>query len=158
MTINVIHSCSVIHEASHKRSHTYPLDRNFIHFLRITKHNTSSIFEKKGSFETNNMRLQAARPISMLASRVLALPLWCWISGASPTLDPFERSGLNSHYFHIIGDGKLNPIVGFIGPHYKDSLLKVGGFPSPITRDGLDHGTFGSIDLMPKKPRSWPLR
>ncbi len=25
---------------------------------------------------------------------------------------PFVRSGLNSHYFDIVGDGKLNPIVG----------------------------------------------
>ena len=35
--------------------------------------------------------------------------------------------GLNSHNFHIIGDKLINPIsLGFIGPHYKDSLLKVG--------------------------------
>ncbi len=36
-------------------------------------------------------------------------------------------------HFHIIGDGRLNPIVGVYVPIYKDSLLKVG-WPSPIQR------------------------
>ena len=34
--------------------------------------------------------------------------------------------GLNSHYFHIIGDKLIKPIVGGLYTHYKDSLLKVG--------------------------------
>ena len=34
------------------------------------------------------------------------------------------RSGLNSDYFHIIGDKLINPIVGVLYTHYKDSLLK----------------------------------
>ena len=39
-----------------------------------------------------------------------------------PENDPSFQScmsscwGLNSHCFHIIGDGKINPIVGFIYP------------------------------------------
>ena len=33
----------------------------------------------------------------------------------------YLRQGLNYHYFHIIGDGKLNPIVGGLYTHYKDS-------------------------------------
>ncbi len=38
--------------------------------------------------------------------------------------------GLNSHYFHIIGDGH-QPNSRGLYTHNKDSLLKVGGFPSP---------------------------
>ena len=49
--------------------------------------------------------------------------------------------GLNSHFFHIIGDGH-QPNSRGLYTHYKDSLLKVGGFPSPMKRDNLDHGTF----------------
>ncbi len=40
------------------------------------------------------------------------------------------RSGLNSHYFHIVGDGH-QPNSRGLYTHYKDSLLKVG-WPSPI--------------------------
>ena len=43
--------------------------------------------------------------------------------------------GLNSHYFHIIGDGH-QPNSRGLHIHYKDSLLKVGGLPSPI--QGVD--------------------
>ena len=39
--------------------------------------------------------------------------------------------GLNSHYFHVIGDGH-QPYSRGLYTHYKDSLLKVGGLPSPI--------------------------
>ena len=40
--------------------------------------------------------------------------------------------GLNSHYFRIIGDKVINPIVGVkIGPHYKDSVIKGGRSPIP---------------------------
>ena len=42
--------------------------------------------------------------------------------------------GLNSHYFRIIGDGHQASSRGLY-THYKDSLLKVGGLPSPIERD-----------------------
>ena len=35
------------------------------------------------------------------------------------------RQGLNSHYFHIIGDGH-QPTSRGLYTHYKDSLLKVG--------------------------------
>ena len=43
----------------------------------------------------------------------------------------YVRSGLNSHYFHIIGDKLINPNSRGLYTHYKDSLLKVG-WPSPI--------------------------
>ena len=46
--------------------------------------------------------------------------------------------GLNSHYFHIIGDGHRPNSRGLYA-HYKDSYQKVGGLPSPIKRDNLDH-------------------
>ena len=40
--------------------------------------------------------------------------------------------GVNSHYFHIIGDKLINPIVGApIWPHYKDSVIKGWRFPIP---------------------------
>ena len=42
--------------------------------------------------------------------------------------------GLNSHYFHIIGDGH-QPNSRGLYTHYKDSLFKVG-WPSPI--QGVD--------------------
>ena len=49
--------------------------------------------------------------------------------------------GLNSHYFYIIGDKLINPIpYGFIGPHYKDSLLK-GGVTIPNIAT-FDYGTY----------------
>ena len=35
------------------------------------------------------------------------------------------RSGLNFHYFHIVGDGH-QPHSRGLYTHYKDSLLKVG--------------------------------
>ena len=40
-------------------------------------------------------------------------------------LSLYVRSGLNSHYFHIIGDGH-QPSSRGLYTHYKDSLLKVG--------------------------------
>ena len=43
------------------------------------------------------------------------------------------RSGLNSHYFHIIGDGHQPNSSKGLYTRYKDSLLKVG-WPSPIQR------------------------
>ena len=42
---------------------------------------------------------------------------------------------INSHYFHIIGDGKLNPIVGFYMLLIRIPSLKVWLFPSPNKRD-----------------------
>ena len=38
---------------------------------------------------------------------------------------PYVRSGLNSHYFRMIGDGH-QPNSRGLYTHYKDSLLKVG--------------------------------
>ena len=51
--------------------------------------------------------------------------------------------GLNSHYFHIIGDKLINPIGVYIPiiNIIRIPSLKVGGFPSPKKRDNLDHGT-----------------
>ena len=48
--------------------------------------------------------------------------------------------GLNSHYFHTIGDKLINPIVGVYIPIIRIPSLKVGGLPSPTKRDNLDHG------------------
>ena len=41
-------------------------------------------------------------------------------------MEMWAIGSINSHYFHIIGDGHQPNSRGFIGPHYKDSLLKVG--------------------------------
>ena len=50
------------------------------------------------------------------------------------------RSGLNSHYFHIIGDGHQSNSRGLY-THYKDSLLK-GGMTIPNIAT-FDHGAYG---------------
>ena len=47
--------------------------------------------------------------------------------------------GLNSHYFHIIGDGKLNPIVGVYIPIIRIPIK--GGMTIPNTAT-FDHGTY----------------
>ncbi len=57
-------------------------------------------------------------------------------------IHPYVRSGLNSHYFHIIGDGH-QPNSRGLYTHYKDSLLK-GGMTIPNTRS-LDPGSHGLI-------------
>ena len=38
----------------------------------------------------------------------------------------YVPKGLNFPYFYIIGDGKINPVVGVLYTYYKDFLLKVG--------------------------------
>ncbi len=43
----------------------------------------------------------------------------------------YVRSGLNSHYFHIIGDKLINPIVGVYRAPLQGFLLKGGIFPIP---------------------------
>ena len=50
-------------------------------------------------------------------------------------LNPFVPGSINSHYFHIIGDKLINPIVGVYIPIIRIPSLKVGGFPSPKERD-----------------------
>ena len=53
------------------------------------------------------------------------------------------RSGLNSHYFHIIGDDKLiNPIVGVYIPIVRIPYCAGGRFPIPNTTS-LDPGSNG---------------
>ena len=49
------------------------------------------------------------------------------------------RSGLNSHYFHIIGDGKLNPIVGVYIPIITIPIKSEMTIPNI---GSLDPGTF----------------
>ena len=44
--------------------------------------------------------------------------------------------GLNSHYFHIIGDGHQPDSRGLY-THYKDSVIKGGRFPIPNIATGL---------------------
>ncbi len=46
------------------------------------------------------------------------------------TAPPHVPGSINSHYFHIIGDGKLNPIVGVYTPIIRIPSLKVGCLPS----------------------------
>ena len=51
--------------------------------------------------------------------------------------------GPNSHYFHIIGDKLINPIVGVYIPIIRIPSLKVGGLPSPIQGVEKDPGSYG---------------
>ena len=50
--------------------------------------------------------------------------------------------GLNSHYFHVIGDKLINPIVGVYIP-IKRIPIKGGIFPIPIAT--FDHGTYVTV-------------
>ena len=63
------------------------------------------------------------------------------ISDRSPIRNDDMCQGLNSHYFHIIGDGH-QPNSRGLYTHYKDSLLKVGGLPSPIQGVEKDPGSY----------------
>ena len=47
---------------------------------------------------------------------------------------------INSHYFHIIGDGKLNPIIGFFIPIIRIPIKGGMTIPNIVT---FDHGTHG---------------
>ncbi len=54
---------------------------------------------------------------------------------------PVSLKGLNSHYFHIIGDKLINPIPGwgFIGPHeIRIPSLKVGWPSHPQYKEFSD--------------------
>ncbi len=62
----------------------------------------------------------------------------------SPTKSPFEPGSINSHYFHIIGDGKLNPIVGVYIPIIRIPIE--GGMTIPNIAT-FDHGTFEKTHL-----------
>ena len=56
----------------------------------------------------------------------------------------YVPGSINTHYFHIIGDKLINPIVGvYILPIRRIPSLKVGGLPSPRTKEWIDHGTYG---------------
>ena len=50
--------------------------------------------------------------------------------------------GLNSHYFHIIGDGHQPNSRGLYTTHYNIIRIPIKGGRSPIPRDNLDHGTY----------------
>ena len=66
----------------------------------------------------------------------------CWFRGKWKTgWQLYMCQGLNSHYFHIIGDGH-QPNSRGLYTHYKDSRHFSGGrhLPSPKYRDNLDHG------------------
>ena len=71
------------------------------------------------------------------------------IPGILPQSATFHRNknnnmcqGLNSHYFHIIGDKLINPIVGLLYTHCKDSVIKAGIFPIPNNMATFHHGTY----------------
>ena len=81
-------------------------------------------------FEGSRNLNQPGSPVTTSAS--------CWMSIQHII---FQRArdmcqGLNSHYFHIIGDKLINPIVRAVYiPIIRIPSLKVGGLPSPIKRD-----------------------
>ncbi len=57
-------------------------------------------------------------------------------------LDSCAIRSINSLYFHIIGDVILPKSVGvYRAPWNKDSLWKVGFFPSPRTKELIDPGS-----------------
>ena len=52
----------------------------------------------------------------------------------SGCVSPYVPGSINSHYFHIMGDGKLNPIVGVYIPIIRIPI-KGGMSLSPTKRD-----------------------
>ena len=63
---------------------------------------------------------------------------------------------LNSHYFHIIGDGH-QPNSRGLYTHYKDSLLKVGWVSHPQYNEWIDPGSHQRLGQWSKKsPDSSP--
>ena len=57
--------------------------------------------------------------------------------------------GLNSHYFHIIGDGH-QPNNRVLYTNYKDSVIKGGRSPIPKKNATFDHDTY-AVFWDPKK-------
>ena len=55
---------------------------------------------------------------------------------------PYVPGSINSHYFHIIGDGKLNPIVGVYIPIIRIPIKGGMTIPNIVT---FDHGTYSEI-------------
>ena len=65
----------------------------------------------------------------------------------------YVRSGLNSHYLHIIRDKLINPLVySGLYTHYKDFRHFSGGMspPSPTKRELM--GTPGGEKMLPLPP------
>ncbi len=66
---------------------------------------------------------------------------------------PYMCQGLNSHYFHIIGDGKINPLVGVYIPIIRIPIK--GGMTIPNIAT-FDHGTY--VFPNPKMPKTTTFR
>ena len=73
------------------------------------------------------------------------------------------RSGRNEHYFHMIGDKLINPIVGVLYTQYQDFLLSI--FPLKVQwfKQGCSNFTrlvsfvfFSSPMVLPYEPRKMP--
>ena len=62
---------------------------------------------------------------------------------------------INSHYFHIRGDGKLNPIIGFYIPIIRIPFK--GGMTIPNIAT-FDHGTYNTfIDSLNLCHHEWGI-
>ena len=62
---------------------------------------------------------------------------------------------INSHYFHIIGDGKLNPIIGFYIPIIRIPIKSGMTIPNIAT---FDHGTYNTfIDSLNLCHHEWGI-
>ena len=59
--------------------------------------------------------------------------------GSRWVLQPDVRSGVNSHYFHIIGDKLINPIVGVYIPIIRIPIKGGMAIPNIAT---FDHGIY----------------
>ena len=86
--------------------------------------------------------------ILQVLHRQVLQPGWFWCLRSQVLC---VRSGLSSHYFHyfhIIGDGKLNPIVGVFIPIIRIHIKRWEVSHPPRKRDNLDHGTCEFWPLM----------
>ena len=81
------------------------------------------------------IQVQKMEVLNLPKMEVLNLTRLFWGRIHTAYIGDHMCQGLNSHYFHIIGDGHQPNSRGLYTHNYKDSLLKVGGLPSPIKRN-----------------------
>ena len=95
----------------------------------------SFLSKKQGNIQQNTTRKMFSKTSRRSKYRIHTLE----IAGFLPVLTDHRCQGLNSHYFHIIGDELINPIVGVYIP-IKSIPIKGGMSPIPKKYATFDHG------------------
>ena len=71
----------------------------------------------------------------------------CQKRGGDQCMHIYVRSGLNSHYFHIIGDKLINPIVGVYIPSIRIPGFPIEGWMTIPNARSLDPGSYDQGDF-----------